>query len=308
MAYHRLSADEHQWIFDELITPTVLAGVTPRDDPRAVYVLGQPGAGKLLAARMVKRAMRTGTTRLVGDDFKASHPDYFQLLRDDPRSAGAAIRTDYRAWFSQAEEYVRRRHGDVLMEAAPGSVEEFLDSALPFAADGYPVELVVLAVRAADSRLATALRYARALQIGATGRFTTRSGHNTCFHALADTVAVAERHPQIAAITVIRRVGQALLRHETDGSGRASWALAAERLRPYTEQETIAFLQLHHALRRALPRHRGELDDIAALARPLMPPHMQPARIDRPHPPAWSLPVRRQTSGYDSLSSLSRAA
>ncbi|WP_069772225.1 zeta toxin family protein [Streptomyces sp. LUP30] len=308
VAYHRLSADEHRWIFDELITPTVLAGVTRRDDPRAVYVLGQPGAGKLLAARMVRRAMRTGTTRLVGDDFKASHPDYFQLLRDDPRSAGAAIRTDYRAWFSRAEEYVRSHRGDVLIEAAPGSVAEFLDSALPFATDGYPVELVVLAVRAADSRLATALRYARALQIGGTGRFTTRSGHDTCFQALADIVAVAERHPQIAAITVIRRDGQALLRHEADGSGRASWALAAERLRPYTEQEAMAFLQLHQALRRALPRHRGELDEIAALARPLMPPRMQPASIDRPHPSVWPLPVRQHASGYDSLSSLSRAA
>ncbi|MGW1810529.1 zeta toxin family protein [Streptomyces sp. NPDC002078] len=77
--------------------PTALANVTPRDDPRTVHVLGQPGAGKLLATRMVQRTMRTGTTRLVGDDFKASHPDYFQLLCDDPRSAGAAIRTDYRA-------------------------------------------------------------------------------------------------------------------------------------------------------------------------------------------------------------------
>ncbi|MGW7821824.1 zeta toxin family protein [Streptomyces puniciscabiei] len=75
-----------------------------------------------MAARMVRRAMRAGTTRLVGDDFKASHPDYFQLLRDDPRSAGAAIRADYRAWFAQSEAYVRRRCGDVLLEAAPGSV------------------------------------------------------------------------------------------------------------------------------------------------------------------------------------------
>ncbi|WP_346011083.1 hypothetical protein [Streptomyces sp. SID5606] len=50
--------------------------------------------GKVLAARMVRRAMRPGTTWLVGDDFKAQYPDYFQLLRDDPRSAGAAIRAD----------------------------------------------------------------------------------------------------------------------------------------------------------------------------------------------------------------------
>ncbi|WP_234478535.1 hypothetical protein [Streptomyces sp. MBT65] len=32
------------------------------------------------------------------------------------------------------------------IEAAPGSVEEFLDCALPFAADAYPLELVDLPV------------------------------------------------------------------------------------------------------------------------------------------------------------------
>ncbi|WP_107118135.1 zeta toxin family protein [Streptomyces reticuli] len=306
--YHRLSAEEHTWVFDELIAPSYLNGIVPRDDPRAVYVLGQPGAGKLLAARMVKRVMRPGTTRLVGDDFKAQHPDYFQLLRDDPRSAGASIRADYRAWLARAEQYVRDRRGDVLIEAAPGSVEEFLVSALPFATSGYPVELVVLAVREADSRLATALRYARALQRGGTGRFTSRSGHDTCFRALADVVAACERHPQITAITVIRRDGQALLRHEAGGAGRASWALAAERSRPYTEQEAAAFLRLHQGLRRALPRHREELDDIAALARPLMPPRVQPARLGRPHPHVWPLPVPSRAARYDSLSSFSRAA
>ncbi|MER5974210.1 zeta toxin family protein [Streptomyces sp. NPDC002055] len=307
--YHRLSTSEHRWVFEELIAPSYLSGIVTRDDPRAVYVLGQPGAGKLLAARMVRRAMRPGTTRLVGDDLKAQHPDYFQLLRDDPRSAGAAIRADYRAWFAWAEQYVRDRRGDILVEAAPGSVEEFLASALPFAAGGYPVELVVLAVREADSRLATALRYARALQRGGTGRFTSRSGHDTCFHALADIVAVAEQHPQIAAITVIRRDGQALLRHENgSGGGRASWALAAERLRPYTEQEAAAFLRLHQGLCRALPRNREELDEIATLARPLMPARVQPARLGRPHPPVWPLPVPSRAAGYDSFSSFSRAA
>jgi len=306
--YRRLSPNEHRWIFDELIAPSYLNHIVPRDDPRAVYVLGHPGAGKLLAARMVRRAMRPGTTRLVGDDFKASHPDYYHLLRDDPRSAGAAIRADYKAWFAQAEEYVRLRRGDVLIEGAPGSAEELFDSAPPFATTGYPVELVVLAVRETDSRLATALRYARALQRGGTGRFTTRAGHDTCFRALADVVAVAERHPQIGAVTVIRRDGHALVRHEAGGSGRASWALTAERLRPYTEQEAAAFIRLHQALRRALPQHRAELDEIAARARPLMPSRVQPARIDRPCPPVWSLPITRRAPGYDSLSSLSRAA
>ncbi|MFD5098914.1 zeta toxin family protein [Streptomyces albidochromogenes] len=306
--YHRLSTDEHRWVFDELIAPSYLSGIVPRDDPRAVYVLGQPGAGKLLAARMVKRAMRPGTTHLVGDDFKASHPDYLRLLDEDPRNAGAAIRADYRAWFAEAEEYVRRHGGDALVEGAPGSVEEFLASALPFAADGYPVELVVLAVREADSLLSTALRYARSLQRGGYPRFTSRAGHDVCFRALADVVDAAQRHPAITAVTVIRRDGEALLRQEHSGGRRAAWALAAERMRPYTEQEAAQFIRLHQALRRALPQHRQELAEAAALARPLMPARVQPARIDRPHPSVWPLPVMRPLSDYDSLSSFSRAA
>ncbi|MGO4417228.1 zeta toxin family protein [Streptomyces sp. MCAF7] len=307
--YHRLSAEEHRWIFDELIAPSHLSGIIGRDDPRAVYVLGQPGAGKLLAARMVKRAMRPGTAHLVGDDFKASHPDYSRLLTEDPRNAGAAIRADYRSWFAEAEAYVRMRRGDVLIEGAPGSTEEFLASALPFATAAYPVELVVLAVREADSRLATALRYARALQLGINGRFTSRAGHTTCFRALSDVVELAQTHPAIAAVTIIRRDGQALLREErASGARRASWALAAEQLRPYTEAEATQFFALYQALRKALPRHRRELDDIAALARPMMPVRVQPVRIGRPHPRAWPLPVPRKAAGYESVSSFSRAA
>ncbi|WP_232791297.1 hypothetical protein [Streptomyces kanasensis] len=107
---------------------------------------------------------------------------------------------------------------------------------------------------------------------------------------------------------MIRRDGHALLRHEGSGAGLASWALAAERYRPYTEQEARAFLRLHEALRRALPQHREELDEIVALARPLMPPRVQPTRLGRPHPHVWHLPVPSKAAGYDSLSSFSRAA
>ncbi|MEV8418974.1 ATP/GTP-binding protein, partial [Streptomyces niveus] len=90
-------------------------------------------------------------------------------------------------------------------------------------------------------------------------------------------------------------------------AGAASWALEAERARPYTEQEATAFLSLHQALRRALPRHRRELDAIAALARPLMPAMMQPPRLGRPTPGAWPLPLPRR-SYASGPASFSRAA
>ncbi|MGW2107624.1 zeta toxin family protein [Streptomyces sp. NPDC001948] len=36
--YHRLSAEEHRWIFDELIVPDLLARITPQEQPIVVYV------------------------------------------------------------------------------------------------------------------------------------------------------------------------------------------------------------------------------------------------------------------------------
>ncbi|MFF3412598.1 zeta toxin family protein [Streptomyces sp. NPDC002742] len=85
VAYHRLSPDEHRWIFDELIVPTVLEGIVPQADPRVVYLIGQPGAGKTETADLLRRAMRPGTIRLSSNDFKAAHPDYLQLMKTDPR-------------------------------------------------------------------------------------------------------------------------------------------------------------------------------------------------------------------------------
>ena len=35
--------------------------------------------------------------------FKAVHPDYRRLLQEEPRTASARIRDDYRAWQQKAE-------------------------------------------------------------------------------------------------------------------------------------------------------------------------------------------------------------
>lgn len=81
------------------------------------------------------------------------------------------------------------------------------------------------------------------------------------------------------------------------------WSSVRERALACLE----AFLTLHRTLREALPRHRRELDEIAGLARPLMPARMQPPRIGRPRPDVR--PLALPASRYDwSVSPLRRAA
>ncbi|MEV2255955.1 zeta toxin family protein [Streptomyces sp. NPDC050147] len=313
--YYRLTHDEHRWIFDELIVPSYFGSITAQERPVVVYVMGQPGAGKTRLAHMVRRTLRGKPARIVGDDFKSNHPDYGKLLREDPRTASSRIRGDYQAWQTQAEAYVRARRGDVVIEIAPGSADQFLESARPFHAAGYRVELVVLAVRAADSRQGTAARYAEVSRLsgGSGGRFTSASGHDVCFAVLPEAVRAAEESGAVDSVVVMHRGATALYRNERTPAGSwsrtpaAVWALHAERQRPYTHEEGHRFLARQRQLQAALPQHRGELKQIMWLAQPLMPAELQPQRLTASAPVA-ALPMRLAEPLYSPARSLKRAS
>ncbi|MEJ8653587.1 zeta toxin family protein [Streptomyces sp. MS1.AVA.3] len=314
--YHRLSADEHAFVFDELIVPSYLSHITAQDEPVVLYVMGAQGAGKTRTSRLLRRALhRRQPTRIEGGMFKAMHPDYRRLLQEQPRTASARIRADYRAWQDQAEAYVRARRGDLLIEIAPDSVGHLIDSARRHHRAGYRVELIVLATRAADSRLGTATRCAEVARLGGTPRFTSAAGHDATFHVLADVLRAAEGEPHtVDSISVIRRDLSAVYRNERTPDG--TWArpplgghaLEAAQQLPYTPAEAGQFLATLQRVQAELPQYRSDLVEIAALARPLMPAHLQPRTLASTRTSA-PLPVPlHQGPGYWPPSSLARAA
>ncbi len=229
--------------------------ITPQKQPITVYVMGQPGSGKTSQAWVLRRALRGRPTRISGDFFKASHPDYYDLLRQEPRTAGERIRADYRAWQAMAEAAVRERRGDVTIEIAPGSAAGFVAGAMAYRRAGYRAELVVLAVRAADSRQGTAVRCADVNRLGGHGRFTTAQRHDHHSAVLADAVAAAEQEAVADSVMMWGRDGTVLYRNGLNPQG--SWArptgavkaLLAEQKRPYSSQEAARFWALQRRLR-----------------------------------------------------------
>ncbi|MER8188574.1 zeta toxin family protein [Kitasatospora sp. NPDC094015] len=299
--YHRLSTDEHEWTFHNLVVPG-LGPIVPQERPVVVYVMGAPGAGKTQAARLVHRAMRERQpVGISGGMFKAAHPDYFRLLREHPRTASARIRADYKAWQARAEALVRERRANAVIEIAPGSAAEFLDAAAAWRRAGYRVELLVLDVRAPDSRQGTALRYAEVSRSGIRpGRFTTPAGHDRCLAAVLECVRAAEEHHLVDRIGVVRRDGTAVFGNSLGPDGRwngptgAAAAVRAGQGRRYTEPEARRFLAHQRELRAALPQYRREVDAITRLAWPLLPPALQPRRLA--YAPPAALPAKRSYS------------
>ncbi|MFE4540264.1 zeta toxin family protein [Streptomyces scopuliridis] len=312
--YHRLSTSEHTWIFNELIVPMHLSAITPQDDPVTLYVMGPQGAGKTHAARALRRALRQRRpTRIEGGIFKAMHPDYRQLLAEQPRTASARIRADYRAWQEMAEAYVRARRGDLLIEIAPDSVSHFLDGARRHHQAGHRVELVVIGARAADSRLGTATRCAEVARLGGIPRFTAAAAHAATFNVVPNVVDAAERSPYVHCVSVIRRDLTAVYRNERTPDGawsrppQGAHVVEAEQSRPYTQAEAAQLLATLQRLRGELPQYRSDLVEIAALAWPLMPAHLQPRTLASTITAA-PLPVLQRNSGYWPPSSWERAA
>ncbi|MFF6888634.1 zeta toxin family protein [Streptomyces sp. NPDC012421] len=279
--YHRLSAEEHRWVFDELIAPTYRRRAMPRPNPVVIYLVGEPGAGQLMTGRMVRRAMRPRPARVEPRGLRGSHPDYFQLVTDSPRDADELVRPDTQQWQAEAEAYLREERSDLTIEADFSCVEDFILSASRFARARYRIEVVALAGRAADTRQETYIRHARALELDVHTTLPTPSVHARACRTSAGIVAAAAADPAIAAVTVLGADHQALGRGQ-----RAAWALTAERLRPYTAREAARFHAVQRALHRALPHLREELNSITAQARPLMPAPWQARPVQHQTGPA----------------------
>ncbi|MGW6571967.1 zeta toxin family protein [Streptomyces sp. NPDC054945] len=285
--YHRLNAETHAWVFDELIAPSFLRRAVFRPDPLVVYLVAEPGARSLEAGWMLRRAMRPGTVLLDPGQLRGSHPDYFQLVIDQPRTAREAVRPDSEAWQDEAEAYVRERRGELVIKSAFADVGQFIASAARFARAGYRIEVAAVAARAADSRQRTLVNYVRALELDVHSELPTRAAHAQACAVGADIVAAAAADPAVAAVRVIDGDHRAL------GLDRwACWALAAARRRPYTAQEAARFHAVQRALHRRLPRLGDELNGLTAQAQPLMPPAWQARQVEsRPRPEYLPLPV-----------------
>lgn len=209
---HRLDPEEHDRIFRDEIVPQELAGLTRQQSPVAVFVGGQPGAGKTKTTESVLDALthRGTPAHVCGDFYKPFHPRYASLLAEDDSTAGAYTRLDARGWHARAEEYARAQHADVVIETAMTGPDGFADPARRFRDNGYTIEVAILAVPAAQSRLGILHRYDEQLQAHGHGRLVTPENHDNCYRGMLQTADAIDRDRAADVVTVYRRGNHAL--------------------------------------------------------------------------------------------------
>ncbi|MEU2098665.1 zeta toxin family protein [Streptomyces globisporus] len=284
-ARYQLPAEENRRIFVMDIVRDLLTGPIPQDPATAVFLLGQPGAGKTRVAQLIAEQLdaRGGFADIDSDLYKPYHPQYARLMAEDDRLMTLYTGQDGRAWMKQAQQFVRgedplsggRKLNALVQEIAmdPQFLAETMRS---YRNVGTRIEGFVLAVSQAQSDQGVLNRYHEQLVDRGQGRLTVPEKAQASFTGIPVACEVIVREGLLDVAGVFRR-GDSEPRFAADAAELARDPLALrqsverERNRPWTPEESRDFLAVQHKLREGLPADFGpQLDRIDRLAAPLL--------------------------------------
>lgn len=293
-----LSEDESRAIFERAILPAELGAfsapepsfangeTSAKRTPLAVLLIGQTGAGKTRTAPVIKEAIirlrgANKFAHFVADTYKTYHPSYRTLLSTHPALASPATSPDARRWLSMAASVAASQRADVLLESAARHPGDFAELARLFRMQGYRVEVAVLAVPAALSRLGILTRFYEKLpESGPSGglpvRLTPWKVHDESYAGLLEAAAFVEEEDAVDQVVVVRRDNLVAYANERVGG---SWrrdpgvveVVRAERKRPLTLGErTAAELSMRRLREMDIPELSSQLEEIEEMLKPLM--------------------------------------
>lgn len=209
------------------------------EGPVTVFLGGQPGAGKTRSQRLVKSMYGENLLPIIGDDYRQYHPQYAQLVREDPLRMPTVTASAAAAWTGMVVEWVDAHGASAVIEGTWRNSETVLKEAKRATQLGRRAHAVVVAVPPILSRLGILERYYFDLEQGESARWTPPEAHETAVHNLVSTVPAIAESGLFGRFTVIDREG-AILYDGADGEAFSrTWAQNFARSLSEEERETV---------------------------------------------------------------------
>ncbi|WP_020391531.1 zeta toxin family protein [Kribbella catacumbae] len=274
-----LSEDENERIFRERIVPDELTS-TQQEQPVAVIVAGQPGAGKAtvnaLACDVLLRHGRHPLT--IGPDRYQPHWPVFRTPIDDGPTG--YLSADGLSWMAKALTYARTQRFDVVMEAPLLAQDDVEHAAREFKSAGYRVEVAILAVPEAASRFGVLDRHLRGLEVYGYGRLADPELHDSAYRRVLEMAETIDREQYADHVAVLRSDGQ-VLHQQVSGTAEV---VERERSRLWTAAESRQFLEGVAELRRIgrsapIEWIQREAAEAERLVRKLVAPYIHPDAV-----------------------------
>ncbi|WP_073865776.1 zeta toxin family protein [Streptomyces sp. CB01249] len=194
--------EENRRIFVSAIVPEHLTGPTPQDPATAVFLIGQPGAGKTRLAQLVAEQLdaRGGFADIDSDLYKPYRPQYAQLMAKDDRLMTLYTGHDGRVWMRQAQQFVRGedplsegRKLHALVQEIAMDPRYLAETMQKYRNVGTRIDVLVLAVPQALSEQGILNRYLEQVRDRGQGRLTVPEKAAASYTGIADSCEVIVR-------------------------------------------------------------------------------------------------------------------
>jgi UDP-N-acetylglucosamine kinase len=225
-----------------------------QEQPRAILLAGQPGAGKTELSTMMISQLDGDAAFINADDYRRYHPNYRKLYAE----YGSDVVSLTSAFSSAVTEQLIKQLSDakvnLVIEGTGRTVEVPRTTAERLETKGYRVEIAVIAARPEVSLTSTLLRFCRMNEGGTIPRATALEAHDKVVSVLPDNLDVLRMTPSIAEIRIWDRNLRQLYDSETN-AGTPAEALTEYWHSPWNKaelesvQEQIIALQQDAQLR-----------------------------------------------------------
>lgn len=199
-------------IYQRDIRHVLFGAARGSSQPRLVIVGGQPGAGKsrnILRARRELAAAGEGVAYINGDELRAYHPQYRQLVAADAATAADKTGPDVGWWVERGIREAAESRFHTVIETTMRQPAVVARTVNAFTAHGHEVEMRVLVVDPQLSRQAIYHRYAEALRSkSALPRFTLPRYHDDALAQMPHTLAAVA--PTVHLVRLVDRQGMEL--------------------------------------------------------------------------------------------------
>ena len=267
----RLEEDEHCLIFEDIAKHAMMLS-KPVQQPVAIILGGQPGAGKAALSNYATAELGGNAVKIDADELRKYHPHLLKLMRENDRSAADLTHRDAAGWAVKLTNLAIKQHRNLVIDGTMRDPDSLAKLCSKLQSAGYRVDARVLAVNDLVSCLSIHHRYELQHEANGFGRWSNRVNHDLAFVGLPVTVDRLETGNLVDRMHVTNRSGTDIYDNTRMAAGwqqtpvQGRLRVDTERSRAWTQAERSSFeLTLDLVQSKMHRRHAGE-GDLAELA------------------------------------------
>ena len=187
----------------------LVMGKTPVDQPTAVILGGQPGAGKGTIHAIANNRFKQNVIVINSDEYRPLHPDLVELIKDQENYGKNTNEFAFEIADRLVKDLSAEGYNLVIEKTLGNPIAAYKNNKL-LLKRGYTVELAYISTPKDQSWRGVVERYEKALREGEPARYVPKEYHDKIVGSLVSSLDELYRSKDFSNIRIYDRKGQCL--------------------------------------------------------------------------------------------------